>query len=480
MKYTSFILKKMQKFPLFIIDDSAILKTRYNNVASAQELTKKILLLTNSSAGNVDVSTTSLYHALKCFFDEDVRRLTVFVDSLVDSATSVLDQYKKEQHNAMFPLEPAHWTRSRSECRGLLANAFLGNIGGDPVAVKKVRQFRRGKTGLKFYDIMSEDGSKYSQISSQKILCLIQYFQSTERPAEDMLEENKDVVFDRINVSMEKFLALPGWKQPKISNRIFADITTAPMETKDATSMVNFANKLFGVGQFLGCCTQEEILQMCCPEINVGMLVHGEMNEDTVVVVRNAKRFSKYSGYLQTFRFEGREVDNFPPQTIIFMDASITTCHGSQFTLKSNLRDIRKAYLGFLGSAATSLQLSDPTFVTTPDFGSSCAVISTGQWGCGAFGGNQVLKCLQQMVAASLLCDTNAQKLAVKLIFSSFRNASLQDLLRRVVALSEGLTPEQLLNHVLTKDELFRGNYQELFQTLADLNSVSHNQDIKC
>ena len=78
------------------------------------------------------------------------------------------------------------------------------------------------------------------------------------------------------------------------------------------------------------------------------------------------------------------------------------------------------------------------------------------------------------LLRARLLCGPAAKAKLVPLYAPA---AQPED---QLTALAEGLTPEQLLNHVLTKDELFRGNYQELFQTLADLNSASHNQDIKC
>ena len=74
----------------------------------------------------------------------------------------------------------------------------------------------------------------------------------------------------------------------------------------DATAFVNFANAIFGYGEFIASCTQEEILQVCCPEFNVGLAFLGRMQEDEVVVVRAVRRFAAYRGYLQTFRCTGR------------------------------------------------------------------------------------------------------------------------------------------------------------------------------
>lgn len=48
---------------------------------------------------------------------------------------------------------------------------------------------------------------------------------------------------------------------------------------------VNFANADFGFGCFIPSATQEEILQACCPEFNVGMAFLGRMSEDEVINV---------------------------------------------------------------------------------------------------------------------------------------------------------------------------------------------------
>eukprot|EP00966_Prymnesium_polylepis_P068055 1581879-Prymnesium_polylepis.1 len=59
-----------------------------------------------------------------------------------------------------------------------------------------------------------------------------------------------------------------------------------------ATAFVNFANANFGYGRFIASTTQEEILQVCCPEMNVGLLFIGCMREDEVVNVRDCRRFA--------------------------------------------------------------------------------------------------------------------------------------------------------------------------------------------
>lgn len=44
------------------------------------------------------------------------------------------------------------------------------------------------------------------------------------------------------------------------------------------------------------------VKKVCCPEFNVGMTFIGNMQEDEVVNVANVKRFTEYTGYLNSFK----------------------------------------------------------------------------------------------------------------------------------------------------------------------------------
>lgn len=129
-------------------------------------------------------------------------------------------------------------------------------------------------------------------------------------------------------------------------------------------------------GCFIDSCTQEEILQMCCPEFNLCMLHFGVMADAEVVVVHNVKRFSSYTGYLRSFRFAGPFAEADRLETVLALDA----VSSSHFHRSAIVRDICKAYLGFRGFSS----------------------VSTGRWGCGIFGGLPSHKFAQQLVAASL------------------------------------------------------------------------------
>jgi hypothetical protein len=148
------------------------------------------------------------------------------------------------------------------------------------------------------------------------------------------------------------------------------------------------------------------------------------------------------------------------------------------------MRDLHKAYMGFLGAAV--VDLSPAAFRTRNNHLTEeqllllrsreeirAYIISTGKWGCGAFGGNAILKFLLQVVAAYLCCGPSpTSSLAndslngrgrehsgnddpyVCLRFSAYRDPELQATLEQVYQACHGLTPRQILDEVLTKDSL--------------------------
>jgi poly(ADP-ribose) glycohydrolase len=82
-------------------------------------------------------------------------------------------------------------------------------------------------------------------------------------------------------------------------------------------------------------------------------------------------------------------------QKIIAIDALMNIISGGQWKMKSMLREITKAYTGFSVPYDVICGDSDEK----NNYGSS---IATGNWGCGAFGGNAKLKFVLQWVASSL------------------------------------------------------------------------------
>ena len=209
-----------------------------------------------------------------------------------------------------------------------------------------------------------------------------------------ILEEQ--IIFKRNNInSMEYLYNQDTTKKTKLC-QLMMDTKESLFNGK-ASYCVDFANKYIG-GGVLNCgCVQEEILFCIDPEAIVSLYFMEVMSDNDAIGIYNTIQYSNYKGYGYSFTYDGCAIDfkddkNNKKHRIIAIDA-ISLRYSYNFFFSSNKtssqdinRDIHKAYVGF------SLANLDNSIEKT---------ISTGNWGCGAFGGNHELKFIQQWIAAS-------------------------------------------------------------------------------
>eukprot|EP01043_Picozoa_sp_COSAG02_P044645 COSAG02_NODE_4007_length_5920_cov_5.932829_4_plen_389_part_00 len=332
-----------------------------------------------------------------------------------------------------------------AQCRSILANVLLLNV-DDPVSRVVGLKPNSKAGGLRLdRDMLVDD-----EVGMQKLCCLLQYFATAMR-LEGSTDDSREVVFERrtsrdADLSEFKARVLAAQPQPgSVDGVLGVSLHSGGMEAPAADAFVNFANAVFGYGEFIASCTQEEIIQVCCPEFNVGMFFIGKMRPDEVIVVHNCRRYSSYQGYLHTFEYTGPWLGASEVQTILTIDA----CTVSHFSEPQVLRDVQKAVLAF-----------------------ECCegqIISTGRWGCGVFGGTPAHKFAQQLVAAALV--------GVKLEFSTFGTPDGCDEVLAVVhhhhhqqlqEAAEGVSAGQLLTAILecegSRPEEFVGRFLAALQ----------------
>lgn len=154
---------------------------------------------------------------------------------------------------------------------------------------------------------------------------------------------------------------------------------------------VDFANQYIGGGVLSGGNVQEEILFASCPELLVSAIVTPRMLENEAVVIRGYQCFARTAGYGASLRYAGPWedtagclADGTPDTEVVAIDAMDYRGRDArvQFTVAAMLRELGKARTGF---RADERQLP----------------VATGNWGCGAFGGDPLLKALLQWMAAS-------------------------------------------------------------------------------
>ncbi|KAJ0060742.1 hypothetical protein NL108_018037, partial [Boleophthalmus pectinirostris] len=156
---------------------------------------------------------------------------------------------------------------------------------------------------------------------------------------------------------------------------------------------VDFANQFVGGGVIGSGLVQEEIRFLINPELIVSRLFTEALDHNECLVITGTQQFSKYTGYAQTYKWAGRHQDTTPRDDwqrrcteIVAMDALHFTNFLEQFKPENINRELNKAFCGFSRPEEPSENLS---------------AVATGNWGCGAFGGDTRLKALLQMCAAA-------------------------------------------------------------------------------
>ncbi|XP_038874333.1 poly(ADP-ribose) glycohydrolase 1-like [Benincasa hispida] len=302
-----------------------------------------------------------------------------------------------------------------------------------------------------------------SKMQENKIRCIIHYFRR--------ICSNIPVGF----VSFErKVLPLNNCSGyfccPKANFWINSTIPLCQFKVKDSGLIedqtfgaleVDFANEYLGGGALHSGCVQEEIRFMINPELIVGMLFLPAMADNEAIEIVGAERFSNYTGYAFNFRFAGNHDDKQEKDSLgrrkTFITAIDALCSPGmrQYRLEFLLREVNKAFCGFfdqskhnqyerlfLESGEDIMDHTDtsrynlPVHESASDTRENCfgtylipecldhkddIGIATGNWGCGAFGGDPQVKSIIQWLAAS-------QALRPFILYYTFGNEALPHL----------------------------------------------------
>ncbi|KAH3765300.1 Poly glycohydrolase [Pelomyxa schiedti] len=277
-------------------------------------------------------------------------------------------------------------------CLSLLANSFLCNN------IVYVSKAKRGRWGV--LDWLSVYGRE-STIGTERLKCFLAVFYLATAFPETFTTE--DITFFRNYVPSE---GCPAWNSCTLPlNKKTVQIHSERMEAPDAGIFIDFANEDLHIATVTCSATQEEVLFSVRPFLFLGLYFSQTMWANEAIFMAGARQYMKYSGYASSFTFEGVLFPNFEthrysgtPSQVVAIDAVM----GGQFLVPNIQRDLDKAFIGFSG---------------IPSIPPHNSLVSTGAWGCGAFGGDLYLKFLQQWMAAEA-----AGKI---LLFSSFGKATV-------------------------------------------------------
>lgn len=281
-------------------------------------------------------------------------------------------------------------------------------------------------------------------VSIERINCFLAYFDFAYKIFElknDYFED--DVIVERIVFNPEDIKKSLSECENIIEEKDI-NIHCNDMDNPEITtqSIVNFANKNFQTGEIIPSATQEEVLFCVRPELYIAMFICQCVYKNEIVIISGAYKLMETEGYLNTFKFKKfkeniffssynfKENDN---ENVLCLDAT----YMSHYSIDSVIQDISKFY-----SACNycSKKYENPG-------------ISTGSWGCGAFGCDKAHKFLQQLICS------NANK--VNLSFSTFGNQNYRNSLIRLLKAVVKYKPK--VNDLYKLMIGFKGNIDEEF-----------------
>jgi poly(ADP-ribose) glycohydrolase len=149
---------------------------------------------------------------------------------------------------------------------------------------------------------------------------------------------------------------------------------------------IDFANEIIGGGAIAYGCVQEEIMFSICPELIVSRLVVPTMEKDVAVAFLGSEQFTFPKGYAFSLQYGGpySETQTAQPSCILAVDALNIESKQDQFDDLAIRRELIKFAAGLSCRSAGNY-----------------GEVATGNWGCGAFGGDPELKALIQWIVVS-------------------------------------------------------------------------------
>ena len=218
----------------------------------------------------------------------------------------------------------------------------------------------------------------------EKLKCLLSYF--------DRVVTNTPTGLITFSRKVVPARGVPNWATSTSATPKLHITSKGAIEVEGMGMLqADFANKFVGGGVLRSGLVQEEIRFTVCPEMLASMLFTEVLGDREVLIVVGVEQFTSYEGYSDTFKFAGRFTDKVDVDSsgrkmtsVVAMDAIRFNNSDDQFMMRNIDRELNKAFVAFQNRHVDNLQ-----------------AVATGNWGCGAFGGDPRLKLLLQLMAAA-------------------------------------------------------------------------------
>ena len=363
-----------------------------------------------------------LENAIKSYFEnnEDVFYLKI-LPFIIDQALLLQERAEKKYKEQSLPLMVSRKKMKeeipKSLILSILANDFFCN---HKDFVSQLHLEQKELTHLEewcnvdWYWLYSFENS----VSINRIKCFLAYFDFSSKILE--LKNNyfeNNVIVERIIFDRNKIIN----NLSKCENKFEENDVNIHCRSMDdpeieTQSIVDFANMDFQTGQIIPSATQEEILFSTRPEMFIAMFICQRIYENEIIIISGATKLFEYEGYSNSFKYIKINENIYNNNYNININENVLALDATMFDhyLHNNIiQDISKYY--------TACEYCNKKY-NNPG-------ISTGSWGCGAFGCDRAHKFLQQ-----LICSKANN---VKLSFSTHGNEkysiSLKELLKCII-----------------------------------------------
>ncbi|XP_064649413.1 poly(ADP-ribose) glycohydrolase-like [Lineus longissimus] len=271
---------------------------------------------------------------------------------------------------------------SKEQVSCLLANAFFCTF---PRRNTRQKQSEYSTfPDINFNRLYQGQKSGYCRRKVEKLKCIFNYFKRVLPTApEGIVTFTRKVLRDA-----------PKWSASvRKLTRLYVSAHGTIEGNGTGMLQADFANKYIGGGALGRGLVQEEVRFVVCPEMLLTRLFTEELDDNECLVMTGCEQFSRYEGYADSFKWTGNYKDPSESDSwgrkyvdVVAMDALPFRTYGDQFKLSNLKRELNKAYCAF----------------HEPDVPmKNRSAVATGKWGCGAFGGDAMLKALIQIMAAA-------------------------------------------------------------------------------
>lgn len=356
-----------------------ISETLLDNIPGPYELEEVILKYNSRYADRWDFHTLNHFFTVDLqveerneFFNKTLKDMVYLALQLPHLCTQPIPLLKKGRSKQV--------TFSQQQLACLLANAFFCTF-----PRRNARQKSSEYSSYPSINFNSLFDGEPTGVKLEKLRCLINYFRRVTTTV-----PTGTVTF--IRQTLDK---LPDWHKVDTSLRHLHVSAEGTIED-DGLGMlqVDFANKYLGGGVLGQGCVQEEIRFLICPEMIISRLITECLEKNECLIMKGCERFNDYDGYAKTFRWKSDYKDQTPRDDwgrlctdVVAIDALIIHGYHRQFKSDLVIRELNKAYCGFMNPLVKESR--------------HLPAVCTGNWGCGAFGGDKQLKALIQVIAAS-------------------------------------------------------------------------------